>query len=441
MLVAEIKRDKEQREDGIDKQLKPAINLCPNVEYGIYWDNETRILIRKVEQEKHYNLLKLPIFGAEWQDKLLSYTDLDPITNSNSILTVLEQKIHNLGVTSKPRRYEEIFKMIITKYYDETKNKKSTFMEFQVLKKEEHDKEKFSKRMNDLYTEAREYYSKNSPISLDKTLQLTGEHLLGMVTFLEEYSFLKTNALLLQDFFMYFAPEFLKKELDQYYTPQEIVNFMVNITKLESTECIIDPAGGSGDFLTGIIKKGLTLGLERIKDNVYYWDVSPDALNVASLNMILNGDGRTNIREIDSIENYDKNNNFFQFCLTNPPFGQDTVWEKDINTMEYYQLGYKYAYNKYNKIIKTDEKIRQQLGILFIERSMNLLRNGSGILEIILPNGYLTNPSIDYIAIRNYLFGNYRIIASILLPEDSFSKSGASGFYYFIIFIVCVFIS
>jgi type I restriction enzyme M protein len=144
--------------------------------------------------------------------------------------------------------------------------------------------------------------------------------------------------------------------------------------------------------------------------------------------MILNGDGRTNIREIDSIENHDKSNNFFQFCLTNPPFGQDTIWDKDINTMKYYQLGYKYAYNKNNKIIKTDEKIRQQLGILFIERSMNLLRNGSGILEIILPNGYLTNPSIDYIAIRNYLFENYRIVASILLPEDSFSKSGASGF-------------
>jgi type I restriction enzyme M protein len=423
VLVAEIKRDGESKESGINDQLKPAINHCPNLEYGIYWDSENRILIKK-DDLKENNILKLPIYGAKWEDKLINYEDLEPIESSKNILKVLEQKIHNLGGTNKDFRYREIFKVILTKYYDETKNKKKDYTEFQVLGKEEDNKKYLSKRINILYKEAKNYYSNNSPINLENELKLDDEILFGVIKVIETFSFNKTNQLLLQDFFMYFAPTFLKKDLDQYYTPQQIVNFMSSIVKISDVDCAIDSAGGSADFLTGLIKKGLSLGLENIKNNIYYWDISPDAGNVASLNMILNGDGRTNISIFDSLENYDEKNNFFQICLTNPPFGKNTIWSKDLNIMENYDLGHKWI-TEDTEISKTEEKFRQQLGILFIERNLKLLKEG-GILEIIIPNGYLTNPSLNYI--RKYLFDNYRVVASILLPEDVFKKSNASGF-------------
>ena len=173
---------------------------------------------------------------------------------------------------------------------------------------------------------------------------------------------------------------------------------------------------GSGDFLTGLIKKGLNNNIEKIKENIFYWDISKDAANVASLNMILQGDGSSNIEILDSIENYNEKNNCFQICLTNPPFGKETKWQKELKIMDNYQLA------KINK--KKDELERQQLGILFIERNMNILKEG-GILQIILPNGFLTNPSLKYI--REYLFENFRIVANISLPYNLFKNSGAGG--------------
>jgi type I restriction enzyme M protein len=61
-------------------------------------------------------------------------------------------------------------------------------------------------------------------------------------------------------------------------------------------------------------------------------------------------------------------------------------------------------------------KPNQQLGILFLERSINLLKE-NGTLVIILPSGYLNNSSLKYI--REFCI-NYRIIADISLPEGAF---------------------
>lgn len=193
---------------------------------------------------------------------------------------------------------------------------------------------------------------------------------------------MKTNQLVL---LIYFAPILLRKELDQYYTPQELVNFMVESLEVDLTSTFIDPCGGSGDFLIGVIQKAVLKNIENIKQNIHYWNISQDASNIASLNMILSGEGRSHIKVLDSLEEYQLKNNHFSVCITHPPFGTQTKWEKDLNIMKQYNLGK-----------RNHQPIKQELGILFIERCINLLKNG-GLLSIILPNGYLTNPSFKYI--------------------------------------------
>lgn len=92
--------------------------------------------------------------------------------------------------------------------------------------------------------------------------------------------------------------------------------------------------------------------------------------------MILHGDGRSHIKVIDSIEEYKFKNNHFSVCITHPPLGTHTKWEKDINIMNEYLLGQGHL-----------ELFKQELGILFLERCIHLLKEG-GLLSIILPNGY-----------------------------------------------------
>jgi type I restriction enzyme M protein len=60
--------------------------------------------------------------------------------------------------------------------------------------------------------------------------------------------------------------------------------------------------------------------------------------------------------------------------------------------------------------------------MLFVERGLNLLKSG-GVLAIVLPSGYLTNPSESYF--REWLIATCRIIAVVSLPAGTFKKSGA----------------
>jgi type I restriction enzyme M protein len=146
----------------------------------------------------------------------------------------------------------------------------------------------------------------------------------------------------------------------------------------------------------GCLKKN-----SSIIESIHYFDISKDALEVAKINMILNGDGKANLQELDSIKNYSEKNNTFDLVITNPPFGSKTIFE-DPNILANYELYQNYSY--------------RQLGVLFIERSMNLLKKG-GILCIVLPNGYLTNPADK--GLREYLL-RYRLVAYISLPEGAF---------------------
>ena len=417
ILVAEIKKKSKDKKKAILFQLKPVFQQLENCLYGIYWDDKNRIFLKKGSESEN-SILKLPRYGEEFKNQLLCFHDLKSISRPQIFLKALEQKIHNLGATNKAFRYKEILKILLTKYYDEIKNQKSEYLHFQFFNKEK-DLE-LSQRLASLYNNAFIYYSSNTPIQLEKSFRLNENILKECVLLLQDYSLIKTDQSVLQDFFMYFAPILLRKEFDQYYNPPELVHFIVESIEVDSISTFIDPCGGSGDFLIGVIKKALSKNIENINENIHYWDISQDASNGASLNMMrLNGDGRSHIKVLDSIEEYKCKNNHFSVCITNPPFGTNTKWEKDINIMNEYHLGRRPSGPKQLQPFK------QELGILFLERCLHLLKEG-GLLSIILPNGYLTNPSLKYI--REFLISSGRIIAIISLPEGVFKKSDAGGF-------------
>ena len=181
---------------------------------------------------------------------------------------------------------------------------------------------------------------------------------------------------------MKFAPSFLKKDLSQYYTPKEIATFMVSIIPLRQTTKALDPCSGSGDFMVGLLARAIEEGLSELDKNIACWDMDPDATTLSQINMILNGDGRTEVKNKDSLDRANEFADTFDVIITNPPFGQKTTHD---NT-EY--------------SLPTKES-----GQLFVERCLVLLKN-KGVLAIILPNGYLDNPT--NCALRNYILDSVR---------------------------------
>lgn len=391
-IVAEVKRDNKDKDDAINQQLKPAC-LKTNCDYGIYYDGVENIFFTKEDNyEEEHPLSQFPQSGFSFEQIPLIYDNLESIKNINDIIKNLNQILYNEGL-SKEARYSELFKIIQAKYYDE-KSKIGTedALEFQVS-------EDTVSRIQNLYSDSKDYYSNNdlSGILLkDRTIVL-------IVKLLQSYAFTKSKQDILQRLFMEFAQSKLKVELDQYYTPIDIVEFIISLVKIKNTTKVIDPAGGSADFLVGALKKNYL-----ICENLHYWDSDKNATEVAKLNMILNGDGRTNIKTQDTIEKYNDMNNSFDLVITNPPFGDKTIFQGSTEILNKYNLFKDYNY--------------KQLGVLYIERCMNLLKN-NGNLIIILPNGYLNNPD-DY-GIREFLLKKYRIIGYISLPENTFKCSGA----------------
>lgn len=197
---------------------------------------------------------------------------------------------------------------------------------------------------------------------------------------------------LIQKIFMFYGNKTLKVELDQFYTPITIGRFIINLCI--PCKKIIDPACGTGDLIV------------NYNGDINLWDVSPEVVNICEFNYKLNSKEH-NIACINSIKSYDNDNDVYDYCCLNPPFGSSTlITDKDL--LNKYKLG--------------RNKLKEEIGILFIERSINLLKD-NGIAFIIVPNGYLGNSSKNTKELRSYLL-SYRIISIIELPSNTFSRSG-----------------
>lgn len=197
---------------------------------------------------------------------------------------------------------------------------------------------------------------------------------------------------LFQKIFMFYCNKKTKINLDQFYTPFTIGQFMCKI--MIPNKKLIDPACGTGDLVI------------NYDGDITLWDISQDVINICELNYNLNNK-KYEIECINSINEYNKDNGKYDYCCLNPPFGSSTVI-KNKEILDKYVLG--------------KGKAKEEIGIIFIERAINLLKE-DGIIFIILPNGYLGNTAKNTKMLREYLL-SFKIIAVIEFPGNTFSRSG-----------------
>ena len=191
---------------------------------------------------------------------------------------------------------------------------------------------------------------------------------------------------------------FDKSDHQQFFTPHQVVSFMVAMLRPFIKGVVADPACGTGGFLAEVARSGAQsdrlIGLEI--DERLSW--------VSGINLLLHGvtdfetqcigDGGTlgpNITEyvgkIDAI-------------LTNPPFGSDFT---DAAALQTFELG--------------QGRSSRRRGILFIERCCSLLKDG-GILGIVIDEGVLNLPSAS--DVRRFILEHFDILSIVSLPETAF---------------------
>jgi type I restriction enzyme M protein len=153
-------------------------------------------------------------------------------------------------------------------------------------------------------------------------------------------------------------------------------------------------------------------------NNVHWIDINKLVLKVSKMRLILEWWNEENIILWNSLsgEFDSKFNNYFDFILTNPPFG--TQWKvNDQNILSNYELGYKWT-KEWWTYLKTDKLLSWQAPeVLFIEKSINYLKEWWK-MWIVLPNWYFENSTLWYV--RNFIKSKGCIIWITQLPNETF---------------------
>jgi len=209
---------------------------------------------------------------------------------------------------------------------------------------------------------------------------------------------------LIQEIFMTIGSKYTKYNLDQFYTPLSVSKFISQLMLIGDDKNAIDPAGGTGDLL--LFYKG----------NKTIWDIDENALKLCKFNYSLNKQTNYNLICKNSLENYEDSESMYSYSVMNPPFGSNTVVTDEV-ILNKFELG--------------KGKKKQEIGILFLELGLKLLKD-NGILFIIVPAGYVGNGNKICSELRNLILKN-RLIASISLPENTFKRSGTGVNTYLLI--------
>ena len=430
VLIAEIKRDNANVLEAKQTQVFPAMGFLPLVGVlGIYWDDvEQRLFYRELRDgqliTRETAIVSLPQWGQAYQYKPLRSTDLET-TQLKQLFERIENRLH-AEVSSKSVRFRIMLQLLLVKLYDEYVHPVagSEEMDIQDFTSSPLGDKDVKSRMESILELALGFYQPYLPETVPASIQCSGNTLRTLTALLAPVRIISTKREIIQEFYMYFASEIYKWDLGQYFTPTEVVDFIVSVVNPRAGEHVKDPACGSGDFLISAFQYAESQNGANLKDSVWGSDSSSEAVQISILNMVLNGDGKSQIREEDSLLNVSRDTNRFRVILCNPPFGKRIV-ETRPEVLQKFDLGYGWTATADRVLQKGDKLLKnQQVGLLFAELCVRQVSPG-GRVAIILPNGYLGNRSNQFVAFREWLIRHTKIAAVVALPRFTFKKSGA----------------
>ncbi|QQS15895.1 MAG: N-6 DNA methylase [Candidatus Moraniibacteriota bacterium] len=115
----------------------------------------------------------------------------------------------------------------------------------------------------------------------------------------------------------------------QFRTPRHIIDFIVEVVDPKKNETILDPACGTAGFLISAYKHILKTNKEKpltpdeklkLMNNLSGYDISPDMVKLALVNMYLHGFPEPKIHEYDTLSSEKRWDETFDVIMANPPF-------------------------------------------------------------------------------------------------------------------------
>ncbi|MHA1886215.1 MAG: N-6 DNA methylase, partial [Promethearchaeota archaeon] len=148
--------------------------------------------------------------------------------------------------TDTRARSKQIINLLLCKLVDEISKKPEEEIEF-CIKEGESSKALSTRIQNFFDKNVREKY--RYILEENEQIKLTEELIYLIVQELQNISLLRSSKDIISDAFEIFVSKILKDEAGQFFTPPNIVKFMVNYLKPKLHSEILDPACGHGGFL------------------------------------------------------------------------------------------------------------------------------------------------------------------------------------------------
>lgn len=195
----------------------------------------------------------------------------------------------------------------------------------------------------------------------------------------------------------------------QFRTPRHIIDFIVNIVKPTKNDKILDPACGTAGFLISAYKyiietaknADIMLAPKELNDltnNIQGYDISPDMVKLALVNMYLHKFKEPKIYEYDTLTKLDRWDDYFDVILANPPFMTPK--------------GGIQPHNRFGVKANRSE-------VLFVDYIMEHL-NTVGRAGVIVPEGIVFQSANAYKELRKKLVDENYLYAVVSLPSGVF---------------------
>jgi len=451
------------RKDGIG-QLQSYMAACINAKYGLWTNGEQRFCFAKkiVHEEYKFELITdIPALGQTEEDaQRPKRRDLVAVTGDNLLFAF--RRCHNYiagaeGV-QKPEAFWEFLKIIFCKIEDERGGE----LQFYATPTERTNaiaSTAAKARIQRIFTN--QVVSKYSAFfgSNDQTIDLKANVVAYIVSELQRYSLLLSPVDVKGVAYEEIVGSNLRGDRGEFFTPRNACRMAVSMLDPKPSEKLLDPACGTGGFLITAMNhalhhidnnekkhwKNLNAGtkeeseelyrkrIEYFKERCFGIDLNPSLVRAAKMNMVMNNDGSGNLYQADSLSNpHIWDNNLtkritlgtIDVLFTNPPFGANITID-DENILAQYELAMvwdehtdgtwkKRLDKKQNPVLQKS----QPPEILFIERCVQFLKEGSGRMAIVTPNGILNNPTLGYV--RQWILRNTQVIAVIDMQRDLF---------------------
>ncbi|MCC5465768.1 N-6 DNA methylase [Pelosinus baikalensis] len=454
-IIIEVKKPK--RKDGIE-QLKSYLN-AQGSPVGV-WSNgsDNIILFRPYPANFDDTLVDIPKRGQEPKDVLEAKKTLAHLKKSFNFKKIIQDLEELVLADSGKDEFNEIFKMIFAKIWDE-KEALEVRQNQEIQFTKALDPEITYERINNLFRKAcNEWPGIFKP---GEDIELTKRHLQICIGPIEGVRLMGSNLRIMDDAFEYLLPTEAKKKKGQFFTPRHVVEMCVRMMNPTKTEFVMDPSCGSAGFLLHAMEwcypahdnDSRELRKHRYAAK-YLWgvDFEERAAKTSRALMLIAGDGHTNIfgPDVSSLDpktwyetqsgqklmsklleakllknkpskedepNVLKDDDLawkyfdelqFDVILANPPFAGEM---KDKKMLSHYDLAKPALKRGKNKAAK------EERDVLFIERILKFLKPG-GRAAIVLPQGKFNNSSLAFI--REWILRKARLLAVVGLHPNTF---------------------